>query len=136
MALDVLLDVLGDRSSDSDGFLCTSLAHLSLVWEIPRNTDLGEGGEWDSLRRQSDVDVPQKRLAASLAEFYDTLKACLTKRVGCCEPIRKLEVTPCWKYCHSERSVLEGWQVALVEQRLRRALGHLVGDVIVAAEVS
>ena len=135
-----LLDVLGERHSCSDTgdrFVCTRLAHLSLSWEIPHDTDLGEGGEWDSLRRQSDVGGPSpKRLAASLAEFCDTLGACLTGRVGHCEPIRKLEVTLCWGYCRSERSILEGWQVALVEQRLRHALGHLVGDVVVVAEVS
>ena len=129
-----LVDVLGERSSNpGGGFLCTRLAHLSLGWELPRNTDLREGGEWDSLRWQSDVDGPQKRLAVSLAEFYDTLKACLTKRVGYCEPIRKLEVTLHWEF---RRSVLEGWQVALVEQRLHHALRHLVGNVTVADEVS
>ncbi|KAM5543974.1 hypothetical protein V8D89_002591 [Ganoderma adspersum] len=135
-----LLDVLGARSSDSDpgdGFLCTRLAHLSLSWEIPHDTRLGQGGEWDSLRRQGDVNGPgPKRLVASLAEFCDALGACLTKRVGHCEPIRKLEVTLHWEFRRSERSVLEGWQVALVEQRLRHALGHLVGNVVVVAEVS
>ena len=50
-------------------------------------------------------------------------------------PIRKLSVSPCWELHCSSGSVLEGRQVGLVEQRLRRTLGHLtvVRDIIVAA---
>ena len=49
-------------------------------------------------------------------------------------PIRKLSVSPCWELHCSSPSVLEEWQAALVEQRLRRALGdHSVGDIVVAA---
>ena len=32
-------------------------------------------------------------------------------------------------------SVLEGWQVALVEDRLRHGLGDLVGEIAVASEI-
>ena len=48
-------------------------------------------------------------------------------------PIRKLSVSPCWELHCSSGSVSEEWQEALVEQRLRRTLGHLVEDIIVAA---
>ncbi|KAM5543949.1 hypothetical protein V8D89_002566 [Ganoderma adspersum] len=138
-----VIDVLGERSDPGHGeFVCTRLTDLALVWSIPHQACLGAGvGERGSLRQQDDATRPEKPaegsqswLAASLSEFCDALRTCFTERAGHCEPIRKLSVSPYWElHQSSSGGVLEGWQAALVEQRLRHVLGHWVGDVVVVA---
>ena len=123
--------------------LCPRLEDLDLAWDLP-NSVIKTGRErgWRSLQQDSggqlDIDArPESKspLRAPLSEFCDILKACLAERTGCCAPVGRLSVALHWDR-RRESTVLEGWQVALVEQRLRCALGHLVGDVAVGSEVS
>ena len=136
---------LGRKCRSPGGqLLCPRLEDLDLAWELP-NSDIEselEGGdlEWRSPQGESGGQLyvkpeSESQLGASLCEFCDILRACLTEREGHCARIRKLSVSLHWD-CRCESIVLEGWQVALVEQHLRRALGHLVGNIAVSSGVS
>ncbi|PIL27003.1 hypothetical protein GSI_10142 [Ganoderma sinense ZZ0214-1] len=146
---DTLVKILGNHSEPPDegtGFLCTRLAELALGWYIPYCTsELGQPedrGEWEGLLPLQDnnsaerVDSESPLAAALLSHFCETLRRCLAARAGHCEPIRKLSVSLPREHDYPMSGVVEEWQVTLVEQRLRCALGHLVPEIVVAAEVS
>ncbi|PIL27011.1 hypothetical protein GSI_10150 [Ganoderma sinense ZZ0214-1] len=143
---DTLVKILGKHSEppgEGTGFLCTRLAELALGWKIPNGTDLEQDrGELELPLQQDDNSQRVEsqslgRLAASLSQsLCNTLGRCLTARAGHCEPIRKLSISLPREHHYPIPGVLEEWQVAWVEQQLRRALGHLVLEIVVAFEAS
>ncbi|KAM5543964.1 hypothetical protein V8D89_002581 [Ganoderma adspersum] len=132
----------GDHGGE---FPCARLEDLVLAWSLPHDIDLGRGEEelvsslqhWQGGHHKSDADSEStgSQLAASLSEFCDTLKSCLTARAGHCEPIQRLSVSLRCECHRCKSSISERWQAALVEQWLRHALGHLVESVVVASEI-
>lgn len=136
-----VLDVLGKRSSSPGGrFPCALLEDLVLGWDLRLDGDSGLGeAEWQSMQRGSnsgdrELSKCGSQLGVSLSEFCDALGGCLAERSGQgCAPIQKLSLS---LVLGPARNALEGWQTALVEQRLRHALGHLVESILVANEVN
>ena len=144
------------RREDGGGFSCARLGEVVLGWSLTHGIDLGHGGgQWRALQRQDDGSPrddrisasaerqpsrelsPESQLAKELYDFCDTVRPCLAARAGHCEPIGKLVVSFHCDYfrCKCRDTVLEGWQAALIEQRLRDALGDLVGEVVVGGRV-
>ncbi|KAI1792307.1 hypothetical protein LXA43DRAFT_1133881 [Ganoderma leucocontextum] len=132
-----LVGVLGKRmASDGDGFVCAGLEHLGLVWHMPPGVDVGSEEEWEPLRQHRDDDGrDESELAASLRAFCDTLGACLVERAERCGRLQKLSVALHQWQLNGEGIVLQGWQMALAEQRLRDRLGDLVGAIAVVDEI-
>ncbi|KAM5543952.1 hypothetical protein V8D89_002569 [Ganoderma adspersum] len=145
-----LLDVLGRRRRRraDDGFVCPCLKHLGLVWHVPPKirVDAGEEDEededaqWGPLGlRESGGDedavwTAECDLATSLRAFSSTLRARLVERGEGCERIRTLLVAPRQWRLQGSGIVLQEWQVALAEQRVRDRLGDLVEDIAVVKD--
>ena len=148
-----IVAVLGKRESWG-GFSCARLGEVVLGWSLTHGIDLGHGdGQWRALQRKDDGSprddrisepakelalAPECQLAEQLSDFCDTVRPCLSARAGHCERIGKLMVSFHCDYfrCKCRDGVLEVWQAALIEQRLRDSLGDLVGDVVVGGRVS
>ncbi|PIL27028.1 hypothetical protein GSI_10167 [Ganoderma sinense ZZ0214-1] len=119
--------------------VCPVLEVLALKWVLPPRLDYGLDGDWRVLRDRDDGRHLGHRavgLLPSLREFCDMLRACLsTRAAGGCSPLRRIEVTvyPRWvdRDAVGDHVVLQGWQIALVGERMRDKLGDLVADIAV-----
>ena len=126
------------RAVDGLGFACPALEELAVQWHLPARLDFSVGGgDWEELRgrdqgRPRGLYQDDPGLAGSLRTFCDTVRACLKTRAEGCGRLRRLEVMPCpWSFDQAAGVVLQGWQTALVEERLRDKLGDFVGDIVV-----
>ena len=131
-----------EKRRRGDRFACPALEELALQWHLPARLDFSQEGEdWEALRGRDEggpwrlhQDEVEPVLARSLRTFCDAVRACLEARAGLpgrCAPLRRLEVMPCPSRFDGAGVVLDAWQMALVEERLRDKLSDLVEDIAV-----
>ncbi len=134
------LSQLEEPSDGGGGLPCPALGDIALEWHVQHGLDYGLDGDWHALRNRDScaplpqyggAPTPEVDLVRSLEAFCDRLGACLGARAGRCALMRRLAVAPRRSRLGGADDVLEGWQMALVEERLRVRLGDLVEDIAV-----